>query len=62
MFSVCNLNIINVYKLFWGDDKFSYIVNDYLFFLVYIFIKKKILKDLDDVIVFVLKCVNWNLL
>lgn len=63
VFSVRNLNIINAHKLLWGDDKLSYTVNDHLLFLVHIFIKKKeIPKDLDDVIAFVSKRANWNLI
>lgn len=61
VFSVRNLNIINAHKLLWGDDKLSYTVNDHLFFLVHIFIKKNP-KDLDDVIAFVSKRANWNLI
>lgn len=62
VFSVRNLNIINAHKLLWGDDKLSYTVNDHLLFLVHIFIKKKFPKDLDDVIAFVSKRANWNLI
>lgn len=62
VFSVRNLNIVNAHKLLWGDDKLSYTVNDHLLFLVHIFIKKKIPKDLDDVIAFVSKRANWNLI
>lgn len=62
VFSVRNLNIINAHKLLLGDDKLSYTVNDHLLFLVHIFIKKKNPKDLDDVIAFVSKRANWNLI
>lgn len=42
VFSIGDLNIVNIHVhiLLWGDDKFSNTVNDHLFSLVHIFIKK----------------------
>lgn len=57
VFSIGDLNIVNIHILLWGKDKLSKTVTDHMFSLVYIFIWNQ--KDFNYVFTFASKCVIW---